>query len=296
MKRILLSVAGLLVVTMVAAQNRCVEIEGVVDGASGLVYNRPHTTLAVDLTVECEKVVAGPYARYALKYLGLRAPFSDKTTHTLKGASIALFDETGYAAGPLAAPESRVGSHAGSADAFAALPADRIELTQPAAEQAASQAAGRIFSLRRSRLELITGEAGENVFGEGLRAALEEIEAQEQALLELFLGKRLLTTETRRIVVAPKSDKRQYIVARFSETDGLLPENDLSGEIVLLEINPGEPFAVEEAPAKSTDVVNCRVAAPSLCTVRTGNASLASETLPIFEFGRSVKVVLPRRK
>jgi len=296
MKRIFLSAAGLLVATMLAAQNRCVEIEGVVESGSGLVYNQPRTTLAVDLTIERETVVAGPYARYALKHLGLRAPFSDKTSAVLRGASVALFDESEYAAAPLAAAESRTDIHTGSADAFPALPADRIEMVQPAAEQAALQAANRIFALRRSRLDLITGEAGEHVFGEGLKAALAEIDAQEQALLELFLGKRTVTIETRRVLVFPKSDKRQYIVARFSETDGLLPESDLSGEIVLLEIDPGEPFAVEAAPAKSADVVNCRTAAPCLCSVRTGNSLLASQTLPIFEFGRTVKVALPRRR
>lgn len=294
MKRIFLSVIGLMAVTMLAAQNRCVEIEGVVSSGSGLVYNQPRTTLAVDLTIEHETIVAGPYARYALKYLGLRAPFSDKKTSVLRGAEVALFDESEYAAAPLAAVKSCADLADGEAEAFPALPVDRIELLQPAAEQAAEQAANRIFALRRSRLDLITGEAGENVFGEGLKAALSEIEAQEQALLELFLGKRMVKCETRRVLVFPKADKRQYIVARFSEADGLLPESDLSGEIVLLEINPGEPFAVEAAPEKSTNVVNCRAAAPCLCSVRMGNSLLATQTLPIFEFGRTVKVVLPR--
>ena len=85
-----------------------------------------------------------------------------------------------------------------------------------ALEDAAREAANTIFSLRRHRIELITGEAGENVFGEGLKAALAEIERLEQSYLELFLGKRVVTTETRRYVVYPQSDKKQYIVCRFS--------------------------------------------------------------------------------
>lgn len=261
-----------------------------------MVYNRPHTTLAVDLTVECETVKAGPYARYALKYLGLRAPFSDKTIHTLRGADVALFDENGFVAAPLAADESRTVSYGDEGGEFAVLSVDRTEIIQPSAEQAAEQAANRIFALRRSRLDLITGEAGENVFGEGLKAALAAIDSQEQALLELFLGKRTVTTETRRVLVAPRPAERRYIVARFSESDGLLPESDLSGEMILLEITPGEPFAIEAAPEKSSDVVVCRVAAPSVCAVRTGNSLLAERTLPLFEFGTSVRVQLPRRK
>lgn len=281
---------------MLSAQSRYVEIEGLQERDGGMVYNRPHTTLAVDLTVECETVKAGPYARYALKYLGLRAPFSDKTIHTLRGADVALFDENGFVAAPLAADESRTVSYGDEGGEFAVLSVDRTEIIQPSAEQAAEQAANRIFALRRSRLDLITGEAGENVFGEGLKAALAAIDSQEQALLELFLGKRTVTTETRRVLVAPRPAERRYIVARFSESDGLLPESDLSGEMILLEITPGEPFAIEAAPEKSSDVVVCRVAAPSVCAVRTGNSLLAERTLPLFEFGTSVRVQLPRRK
>ena len=98
------------------------------------------------------------------------------------------------------------------------------------------------------------------------------------------------------MLVAPRPAERRYIVARFSESDGLLPESDLSGEMILLEITPGEPFAIEAAPEKSSDVVVCRVAAPSVCAVRTGNSLLAERTLPLFEFGTSVRVQLPRRK
>lgn len=296
MKRIFLLGSFLLTVGMLSAQSRYVEVEGLRESGEGWTYHLPHTTLAVDLTVERETVKAGPYARYALKYLGLRAPFSDKTVHTLRGAEIALFDESDFLAAPLPDAESGAVSYGDGAEEFATLPVDRTELVQPSAEQAAQQAAERIFALRRSRLDLITGEAGENVFGEGLQAALAAIDAREQALLELFLGKRTRTTSTRRVTVAPRADKKQYIVGRFSEADGLLPESDLSGEIVLLEIAPSEIPAVEAAPEKSSDVVKCRVAAPSVCSVRTGNTVLAERMLPLFEFGKSVRVQVPRRK
>jgi len=296
MKRIFLLAVGLVAATMLPAQSRYVEIEGVVDNGSGVTYNRPQSTLAVDLVVEREAVTAGPYARYALKCLGLKAPFSDKVFYTLKSASVALADERGYDAPALAAPVSEPGSYLGDDTQFAALQVDRTEMLQLSTEQAAVQAANRIFQLRRSRLELITGEAGENVFGAGLKNALEAIDAQEQALLELFLGKCVVTTETRRILLTPASDKRQYILCRFSEAGGILPSADLSGEIVSLEITPGQPFAVEESVGKSGETLTCRVAAPSVCTVQTGGRVLTSATLPLFEFGRSVKVPAPRRK
>ena len=64
------------------------------------------------------------------------------------------------------------------------LQADKNDMAVLALEDAAREAANTIFSLRRHRIELITGEAGENVFGEGLKAALAEIERLEQSYLE----------------------------------------------------------------------------------------------------------------
>ena len=171
------------------------------------------------------------------------------------------------------------------------------DMTVLALEDAPREAANTILSLRKHRLELITGEAGENVFGEGLKSALAEIERLEQSYLELFLGKRIVTTETRRYVVYPQADKKQYIVCRFSPAAGLLPESDLSGDMVLLQIEPsGNTSNALEASAKETNVVACRVADPSVCTVIAGGREYARAVLPLFEFGRTINVALPRRK
>ena len=45
-----------------------------------------------------------------------------------------------------------------------------------------------------------------------------------------------------------------------------------------------------------TNVVACRVADPSVCTVIAGGREYARAVLPLFEFGRTINVALPRRK
>lgn len=298
MKAQLLALA-LLVCGAAAAQNPYIAVQGAVESADGITVSNPRTILAVDVTVERDLTLCGPYARYAQKFLGVRAPLSDRTVWSITGTRIALLDGATYlnAAAPAAA-ETRAVSHAGSDEEFARLQPDKTDMSTPALEDAARDAANRIYSLRRHRLELITGEAGENVFGEGLNAALAEIDRQEQAYLELFLGKRILSTETRRYVVYPQSDKKQYIFCRFSPAAGLLPENDLSGDIVLLQIEPsGARVAADlEAGPKESNVVTCRVADPSTCTVVSGGGEYARAVLPVFEFGRTINVALPRRK
>lgn len=296
MKRIFLLCSLLVMVGLNgSAQSRYVMLEGLVDTSAGMVYNQPQSTLVIDLSVEREQVVAGPYARYALKYLGARAPFSDKSSWRLKGAEIALLDEQELFAAPLAEDQLQRINPVAEGATFSELSADHIDLLHPADEEAAMLAAKRIFQLRRTRLELISGEVGEHVFGQGLDSALKEIGRQEQALVELFLGKRTLTVEHHRLYLTPQSNKKQYILCRFSAQSGLLPSSDLSGEIVLLDITPGAPYAVQEAPEKSSSVVACRVAAPCGCSVQMAGEELVVRTLPLFEYGRTVRVLSPRK-
>ena len=66
---------------------------------------------------------------------------------------------------------------------------------------------------------------------------------------------------------------------------------------MLLQINPTEPQTTNIAASeREPSVVSCRVAAPSECRVICNGRQFESVTLPIFEFGRTVYVALPRRK
>ena len=180
-----------------AAQNPYIALQGADETSGGIVVSQPRTVLAVDVTAERDVTLSGPYARYAQKFLGVRAPLTDKMSWAVTGASVALLDPKACLDAPAPAQPSRtVMSHATSEDEFSRLQADKNDMAVLALEDAAREAANTIFSLRRHRIELITGEAGENVFGEGLKAALAEIERLEQSYLELFLGKRVVTTET----------------------------------------------------------------------------------------------------
>lgn len=299
MKFRLLTLCALLGGLAAAAQNPYMAVLGAIESADGIVVSNPRTILAVDVEVECDRILCGPYARYAQKFFGTRAPLNDKTVWTVTGARIALLDDDTYLnAEPLAPSVAETASYAVSDGEFPKLQIDKFDLLVPSLEDAARTAANRIFSLRRHRMELITGEAGENVFGAGLDVALKEIERQEQGYLELFFGKRVVSTETRRYVVYPQSDRKQYIVCRFSASAGLLPENDLSGDIVLLQTEPSEAPVAEalEASHKESSTVKCRVADPTTCTVLSNGREYARAVLPIFEFGRTIDVALPRRK
>lgn len=170
----------------------------------------------------------GPYARYAQKFLGVRGALSDKTLYSVKAARVALLDRDATTASEVPAGEVRATSYLGDAETFSRVPFDKRSLVDESLETAARNAANTLFAIRRHRMELITSEAGEHVFGAGLQAALAELDRQEQAYTELFLGKRVTTTSVERITVVPDAGKQKYILCRFSPDRGLLPGNDLT--------------------------------------------------------------------
>ncbi|MCH5330137.1 MAG: DUF4831 family protein [Alistipes sp.] len=293
MKRFLISMAVLTAVASASAQNRPIVRTGVFDRNGETVFSEPASTITVDLTVERNEIITGPYARYAQKYLGVRAPLSDKTTWSITGASISLAGDGVAAAAVPAQSESRTELHFGTAREFARLSPDRTDARALTADEAAAEAADAIFSLRKHRMDLITGEAGENVFGGGLEAALKTIDAYETAYLELFFGKRAVTAETVRLTVHPSGDKFGYVLCRFSEKEGIVPSTDLSGEMVMLRIEPSGDTSlkyIREATEKDKSAVECRVADLSTCILSCGTEELASAVLPLFEYGRTLRV------
>lgn len=296
MKRHIMIMAAMMLAGTAAAQNYTITRAAAYESQGSVVLPDLTTTLAVDLTVTTERVIAGPYARYAQKYLGVRAPLSDKTTHEITAAEVALLgSEAAYpVAGPLPGARETAAGFDGSPTEFAKILPDRMSSANVDTENAARAAANEIFKLRRQIRDLVTGETGENVFGAGLKVALDELHALERAYTELFLGKHVVTTETRRYTVNPVADRTSYIVCRFASQTGLLPSTDITGDVVLLQIRPtGEPAVqgLREASSKERSV-KMRVADNSVCTVVVNSYDIAQTVLPIFVFGKDVDIAV----
>lgn len=296
MKRLFLLIAAAAAAFSATAQDNRIIRTGVVVRDGEAAFVEPKSTIAVDITVEHSEIIVGPYARYAQKYLGVRAPLSDKSSYRIAGATVALMkDGAHFAADNVAEPESRLEPLSGSERDFAKLLPDRMDSRALTADQAAAEAAAAVFSLRKHRIDLVTGEAGENVFGGGLEAALRTIDDYENKYLELFFGKQITSVETVRFTVKPSGDKFGYLLGRFSEKDGMVPATDLSGEIIMLQIEPSGDTSlsyITEAGEKDKVTAECRVADFSSCILSYGTERIASAVLPLFEFGRTIKVAL----
>ena len=140
---------------------------------------------------------------------------------------------------------------------------------------------------------LYTGELGENVFGAGLEAALEELRTMENQLLELFVGKRVVNTKTVRYVV--DASRKSSIVCRFSESAGVLPDGDLSGTPMVIKFAPVESDSVAlSAPVKGA-VDRFAVATKMKATVSSEQTVYAERIMPVFQQGYTI-VDVPKSK
>lgn len=283
------------------------------------VYTTGRTTLKVTFVQKKEVLKAGPYAKYAQKYLGVAAPLSDKSSYEILGASIAsikdadpanVYAAEGNISGYLepAAEGGFVSAMPGtdsglSRSAFAnpyvemgvvpfveesPLAVNRTSATERSMEEMASEAAKTIFHLRKRRLELITGDQGENVFGEGLRYALEEIRRMEEAYTALFLGKSTVSVETKTYEVVPDENTAIAMACRFSALAGLVDVSDISGQPVMVEMTYDKP-AVAQAKPKGT-TVKVRIPVNVACKVTDGKTVLTQQVLPILQFGPVVDI------
>lgn len=264
-----------------------------IDASGALAVSDPSTSVAVDLIVEKEQTVVGPYARYAQKFLNMRGSLVDKTVYSLKGVKLAVTGGEDVIADAVPAAEVTETSYMGSASEFAKVLPDRMSATAVSEEEAAANAAQAIFSIRKHRMDLITGEAGENVFGAGLKDALAALDAAEQEYLELFFGKRVITTSVERVVVPMVEGVQSYAVARISSSAGVVAADAKDGDAVTLEVAPSgraRLSSIVEADPKSKTAVKVRVADPSTCTVKVGDKVLTSAVLPLFEMGRTAYI------
>lgn len=264
-----------------------------VDASGALAVSDPSTSVAVDLIVEKEQTVVGPYARYAQKFLNMRGSLVDKTVYSLKGVKLAVTGGEDVIADAVPAAEVTETSYMGSASEFAKVLPDRMSATAVSEEEAAANAAQAIFSIRKHRMDLITGEAGENVFGAGLKDALAALDAAEQEYLELFFGKRVVTTSVERVVIPMIEGVQSYAVARISSSAGVIAADAKDGDAVTLEVAPSgcaRLSSIVEADPKSKTAVKVRVADPSTCTVKVGDKVLTSAVLPLFEMGRTAYI------
>ncbi|MFI3321698.1 MAG: DUF4831 family protein [Rikenellaceae bacterium] len=288
-------------------------------------YIIPMTAIKVSITVESESVKVGPYARFAQQYLGVTAPLNDRTTHQIVATSMDSYDEADLSniyvlndtkfvkseavtgsqpqkSGVVESNDSSISSEQLFTDlglnpivykSTSSL-AGRMSSTEKSLEEMASEAATTIFTLRRRRFDLITGEMGENVFGAGMEAALKEIARIEDEYLSLFLGKSSKSYKTYSYDVTPEKEKSSYILARFSQLGGIVEPSDLTGDPLVLTVTAEgvvkpQQLSADAAKKKTEASVTYRVADMASCKLFLAEQLLDNERIAVLQYGITVE-------
>ena len=124
------------------------------------------------------------------------------------------------------------------------------QVVEKSPEKKAAEAATMILSLRQSRIDIITGNTDATFSGDALRAAIDEISRLEEEYMSLFTGTRVTSTQTKSFDVVPEAGKEEEltIAFRISDTQGLLPSDNVSGRPIVMETVPedNEDFYTEQ--------------------------------------------------
>lgn len=247
---------------------------------------KQQTTIEIILKVRKEQVVMGPYARYAKQYLGVTVPLNNKTIYSIVDASIQETIPNQNKKSDVLVCENKIVNSASQRIDFIDVSINPITTgisTRSDAEIARS-AAETIFTLRKRRFEMVTGESID--LGAGTEAAIKEMARIEREYLNLFTG--ITSTEYISYVfeVIPSTSRDKYIVCRISENGGILNETDLTGEPVLLVIKSLN--TLPEAPARSKKDATTKVLQPEIveCTLFIGTDKMLSENIYMYQFGK----------
>lgn len=266
MKRLFLVLIGASMICAVFAQT-------VTEGESALVYYSPKTSVNVEFVYSVVTEEKGIFADYALGMLGINDAIQEtRTRYSLQDVHIGTSTTTDYdrphkvkaeKGFPLLLNISEKGLLKGynlplseqkpqeprPQDRFrkddhdlskcaaaprksAALPEDVLNAATPLAQ--AHEAAKQIFHLRETRMYLLNGEV-ENAPADGraMQLVLEELDKQEQALTELFTGRKTRHEEQKRFTMQPEEKK---MLLFFSSENGFTDAENIDADTIKVSV------------------------------------------------------------
>lgn len=272
----LIIIASLLLGLPAMAQTKVVKKNAVKANNFGITYSLPKTSLVVDAEVTKVTCKAGPYYKYAEKYLGVKdAITEDKVYYELgkidlsnkgmpdadntyivefKGGTVAPYaylTEEGllcsinaeYAPEESAQDAAQKKAQAPDKATDASVFSEELLMAGSTTKQA-EVAAKQIYRIRESRLNILTGEA-DNLppDGEAMKLVIQQLEEQEKTLSSLFTGGRIKETTDFEVTIVPFDNLDKEVLFRFSDQLGIVDADDLGGTPVYMNLK-----AIDRAP------------------------------------------------
>lgn len=181
-------------------------------------------------------------------------------------------------------------------DGFRKVAVQQSEVIEKSLEKKAAEAAQTIFNLRKSRIQIITGDTDATFSGEALKAAVDEMTRLEQEYMTLFYGIRETSVQRMNFDVTPTAanGKQMYVAFRISTTDGLLPASDVIGRPVVLQLIPDsvrpEMSAAAQAKSGAKKQIMYRIPATATAKVIDGEQLLLQTRIPVYQLGTTCSI------
>lgn len=319
MKRFFLLLIGAMMVSAVSAQ----VLE---QGEAALIYYSPKTAFNLEFTYIVETRERGIYAAYAEDLLGVTDVVKETATLcTLKDVRIGATSSTDYTRPHKVSSESGIPmlltindkglltgynvpfepkkselkkeddhkchKHPAPKLQTAPIPEEVLKAANPLAQ--ANEVAKQIFRLRETRMYLLSGEVEHApADGRSMELVLEELADQERALTELFVGKKHIRKEHKRVLVEPSDiDKLLF----FSDENGFTDGDNVDADTIVVHMLCQQQIIRHANPkAKKAELSQIVYNIPGNCAVSVlyKGSTLASRELPVAQLG--VDVALPK--
>lgn len=322
MKRLFLVLFGAVIVSAGYAQI-------VEQGEPAFVYYSPKTTVRLDFTYTEQIEERGIYSEFAEDLLGIsNAIKENKTGYTLKEVRIGSTTGTdytrphkvtasgfpmllnineqgllvGYNVPPTMNRSAKKSSghsqketaHANLTDKKAApYPAEVLEAATPLAQ--AHAVANQILHLREVRMYLLSGEMEHApADGEAMRQVLDELNRQEQALTELFVGTTSRRIMHKRVDFAPEGTVPSLY---FSEENGFTDAENIDADSIVIrvalhrqEFKPAEITDKKDKKKKGAELSSIVYNLPGTGEIHVSYKGIVSaeRTLPVAQLGVDV--------
>lgn len=171
---------------------------------------------------------------------------------------------------------------------FVRVPVQRSVVVKETVAEKAKQAADLIFSLRKKRVELISGDAEIPAAQNVLRDMLSSINQLEAQYLSLFIGRWEYSKQTARLRYTPTPEASSSMLCRFSKQSGIRPMQELAATPVLITVTPLEGAAALPDDAQLKPLRNALYYRPprmAEVTITLLRDKLASVRVPLAQFG-----------
>ena len=159
-------------------------------------------------------------------------------------------------------------------------------------ERKAEETANLIFKLREKKIDILVGETDANYSGAALGSAVENMNKLESEYTSLFTGKNSVVYQEASFEVVPKAGnaKQTYVAFRISDTQGLLPAENMSGRPVYVELTVTEGKIAGALSQEEIMTSKGKIAyrTPLVVTAKLldGQTVIGQTRIPVYQFGK----------